>query len=221
MTWETVFQVIMLIIGSLGGGSAIMLVVTKWGSELLTAKIKADIEQKYKMEMATYEKQLSDSTAKLNALLQDSSYITQRQYDLEIEIYKNAWKALFELMSCKKWIEDLKELNPQVSNVSNENDLRNQRKERHVALSKNLSDYQKIVDSNAPFYQENIYTTMKEIASEFQKIDCIFLKYMDEIQLADQNDRLILEHSYLEIEKKKELLAEMVRNYLLALKCVP
>lgn len=221
MTWEIVFQVIMLIIGSLGGGSAIMLAVTKWGSELLAAKIKTDIEQKYKMEMATYEKQLSDSTAKLNALLQDSSYITQRQYDLEIEIYKNTWKALFELMVCKEWIEDLKELNPQASNISNENDLRNQRKKRYMIFSKNLGNYQKIIDSNAPFYQEKIYTTMKEIASGFQEIECIFFKYMDVIQLADQNDRLILEHSYLEIDKEKELLVEMVRNYLQALKCVP
>ena len=98
MTWEAVFQAITLIVGSLGGGSVIMLAVTKWGSEILTAKIKADIEHKHKKEIAAYEKQLSDSTAKLNTLLQNTSYITQQQYDLEMEIYKDAWESLFNLM---------------------------------------------------------------------------------------------------------------------------
>lgn len=90
MTWEDVLQAITLIIGSLGGGSVIMIAVSKWGSDLLTAKIKADIEQKQKKEMAAYEKQLSDSTAKLNTLLQNSSYITQHQYDLEMVWYKKS-----------------------------------------------------------------------------------------------------------------------------------
>ena len=72
MTWEGVLQAIFLIIGSLGGGSAILLAVTRWGSDLLSAKIKADIEQKQKKELAAYEKQLSDSTARLNSLLQDA-----------------------------------------------------------------------------------------------------------------------------------------------------
>lgn len=217
MTWEAVFQAITLIVGSLGGGSVIILAVTKWGSELLTAKIKADIEQKHKKEMAVYEKQLSDSTAKLNALLQNSSYITQRQYDLEMEIYKEAWKALFDLMSCKEWVEDFKILNPQ---ISNENVLRVQRRDHHMDLTKRLSDFQKIVDANSPFYQKNAYVTMKEIASEFQKIDNIFFKYSNEIRLADQVDSMVLDQACSEIDRKKELLVEAVRNYLQSLRCI-
>lgn len=203
MTWEAVFQAIILIISSLGGGSMIMFAVTKWGSELLTEKIKADIEQKHKKEMAAYEKQLSDSTAKLNALLQNSSYITQQQYDLEMAFYKEAWKALFDLMSCKEWIEDLKVLNPQTSNISNENDLRNYRRTHYIFLIDKLNNYQKIVDANAPFYQKNVYVTMKLIASEFQKLGSIFLKYRDGIQLADQIDCVILDQTCSEIDKKK------------------
>ena len=64
MSWEGVFQAILLILGSLGGGSAVLLAATRWGSDLLSAKIKADIEQKQKKELAAYEKQLSDSTAR-------------------------------------------------------------------------------------------------------------------------------------------------------------
>ena len=127
MSWEGVFQAILLILGSLGGGSAVLLAATRWGSDLLSAKIKADIEQKQKKELAAYEKQLSDSTARLNSLLQDSSYITQQQFDLEMSIYRTVWKALFELMSCKERVLDFKESNPRMSGVSNENDLRKRR----------------------------------------------------------------------------------------------
>lgn len=220
MTWEAVFQAVTLIVCSLGGGSAIMLAVTKWGSELLMAKIKGDIEQQYKKEMADYEKQLTDSTAKLNALLQSSTYITQKQYDLEMEIYKEVWKALFDLMACKKWVDDLKILNPQSTNVSNENSLRDQRKERYLILTNKLNDYQKIADENAPFYQKNVYVTMQEIALEFQKINSIFLKYQSEIRLADRVDSLDLDQACSEIDRKVKLLVEMVRSYLQSLKCV-
>lgn len=220
MTWEAVFQAITLIVGSLGGGSVIMLAVTKWGSEILTAKIKADIEHKHKKEIAAYEKQLSDSTAKLNTLLQNTSYITQQQYDLEMEIYKDAWESLFDLMLCKQWTEDLKVLNPQASNISNENELREQRRNRYADFVNKLGAYQKIVDANAPFYQKDAYLTMKEIIAEFQKIESIFAKYKDEIRLADQQDIAIMDQTCMEIDRKKELLVEEVRRYLQSLKCI-
>lgn len=220
MTWEAVFQAITLIVGSLGGGSVIMLAVTKWGAEILTAKIKADIEHKHKKEIAAYEKQLSDSTAKLNTLLQNSSYITQRQYDLEMEIYKEAWKALFDLMICKEWAEDLIILTSQTSNIRNENDLIDQRRNRYLDLVNRLSVYQKIVDANAPFYQKDAYVTMKEIALEFQKLEKIFLKYRSEIQLADPEDITILNQICMQIDREKELLVEEVRGYLQSLKCI-
>lgn len=221
MTWEAVFQAVTLIVCSLGGGSAIMLAVTKWGSELLTAKIKGDIEQQYKKEMAAYEKQLSDSTAKLNALLQSSTYITQKQYDLETEIYRKVWEALFDLMSCKKWADDLKIWSPQSTNVSNENSHRDQRKERYLILTNKLNDYRKAVDENAPFYQKDVYVIMKEIALEFQKINNIFFKYQSEIRLADQVDCANLDQACSEIDRKVELLVEKVRSHLQLLKCVP
>lgn len=221
MTWETVFQAITLIVGSLGGGSVIMIAVSKWGSDLLAAKVKADIEQKQKKEMAFYEKQLSDSKAKLNALLQNSSYITQYQYDLEMNIYKEVWKALFELISCKEWVEELKILNPKNFNISNENELKEKRKEHCSTLLKKLSDYQRIIDTNAPFYQKDLYETMQGIALEFHKIGHIFLKYQDEIRLADQDDTMSLEQISLNIERNKELLVEKLRNYLQSLKCIP
>lgn len=221
MTWETVFQAITLIVGSLGGGSVIMIAVSKWGSDLLAAKVKADIEQKQKKEMAFYEKQLSDSKAKLNALLQNSSYITQYQYDLEMNIYKEVWKALFELISCKEWVEELKILNPKNFNISNENELKEKRKEHCSTLLKKLSDYQRIIDTNAPFYQKDLYETMQGIALEFHKIGDIFLKYQDEIRLADQDDTMSLKQISLNIERNKELLVEKLRNYLQSLKCIP
>lgn len=220
MTWESVSQAIVLIVGSLGGGSMIMLAVTKWGSEILTAKIQADIEHEHKKEIAAYEKKLSDSTAKLNTLLQNSSYITQQQYNLEMEIYKEAWKSLFDLMRCKEWTEDLKTLNPQASNISNENDLREQRRNRHIDFVNKLNAYQKIVDANAPFYRKDAYLTMKEIILDFQEIEKIFSKYKNEIQLADQADITILNQTCMEIDRKKELLVEEVRRYLQSLKCI-
>ena len=220
MTWEGVLQAIFLIIGSLGGGSAILLAVTRWGSDLLSAKIKADIEQKQKKELAAYEKQLSDSTARLNSLLQDSSYITQQQFDLEMSIYRSVWRALFELMSCKERVLDFKESNPRMSGVSNENDLRNRRQADYQLLTDKLRDYEMTVDANAPFYQKDAYELMKVIASEFRKIGDIFAKYKDEIRLVDSEEGVILDQASSTIDGMRDQLVEMVRSYLQSLKCM-
>lgn len=220
LTWDSVFQAIILVVGSLGGGSAIILATTKWGSELLTSKIKADIEQKNKKEMAAYENQLADSTAKLKTLLQNSSYIIQQQYNLEMQIYKEVWSALFDLMCCRERVVDLKVLNPQILNILNENDFRAKRQNNSSILSDKLNAYQKVVDANAPFLQEDVYKVMKEITSEFYILNNISNKYKDEIRLVDQEDEKILDQACSAIDRKKELLVEMVRNYLQSLKCI-
>ena len=220
MSWEGVFQAILLILGSLGGGSAVLLAATRWGSDLLSAKIKADIEQKQKKELAAYEKQLSDSTARLNSLLQDSSYITQQQFDLEMSIYRTVWKALFELMSCKERVLDFKESNPRMSGVSNENDLRKRRQADYQLLTDKLGEYEMTVDANAPFYKKDAYELMKEIASEFRKIGDIFAKYKDEIRLVDSEEGVILDQTSSIIDGKRDQLVEMVRTYLQSLKCM-
>ena len=220
MSWEGVFQAILLILGSLGGGSAVLLAATRWGSDLLSAKIKADIEQKQKKELAAYAKQLSDSTARLNSLLQDSSYITQQQFDLEMSIYRTVWKALFELMSCKERVLDFKESNPRMSGVSNENDLRKRRQADYQLLTDKLREYEMTVDANAPFYKKDAYELMKEIASEFRKIGDIFAKYKDEIRLVDSEEGVILDQTSSIIDGKRDQLVEMVRTYLQSLKCM-
>lgn len=220
MSWEGVFQAILLILGSLGGGSAVLLAATRWGSDLLSAKIKADIEQKQKKELAAYEKQLSDSTARLNSLLQDSSYITQQQFDLEMSIYRTVWKTLFELMSCKERVLDFKESNPRMSGVSNENDLRKRRQADYQLLTDKLREYEMTVDANAPFYKKDAYELMKEIASEFRKIGDIFAKYKDEIRLVDSEEGVILDQTSSIIDGKRDQLVEMVRTYLQSLKCM-
>lgn len=218
MTWETVFQMVTLIIGSLGGGSMIMLAVTKWGSELLAAKIKTDIELKYKKEMALYEKQLSDSTTKLNALLQSSIYVTQRQYDLEMEIYKNAWKTLYELMQCMTWVEDIKKVNPQIADVERHKKWRN---DSYSNLLDKLKEFQKIADANAPFFEEDVYVAMRQIISECQKSEKIFMRYVNEIRLPNTDDIKALDQVYVEIIAKNNLLTELVRKHLQSLRCIP
>lgn len=217
MTWDVVFQTIVLIIGSLGGGSAIVLAITKWGAELLSAKIKADIESEHEKEMEEYRAQLSDSTAKLNMLLQNSLYITQHQYDLEMKIYKKAWNALYNLMTCKEWVKDFRTLNP---NISNEYELKKQRNEQYKALTEKLEAYQKIIDSNAPFYQANAYIKFNEIVAEFQKICNVFYEYKDKIVMISQEDGEVLDEACSEIDNKKSLLTEILRQYLHSLKCI-
>ena len=179
-----------------------------------------DNEQKQKKELAAYEKQLSDSTARLNSLLQDSSYITQQQFDLEMSIYRTVWKALFELMSCKERVLDFKESNPRMSGVSNENDLRKRRQADYQLLTDKLREYEMTVDANAPFYKKDAYELMKEIASEFRKIGDIFAKYKDEIRLVDSEEGVILDQTSSIIDGKRDQLVEMVRTYLQSLKCM-
>jgi hypothetical protein len=214
MTWKLVFQIICLITVPFGGGSALVIAVTKWASNLLSAKIKADIENEHKKEMEAYKAQLSNTSAKLNTLLQNSLYITQKQFDLEMEIYRKAWKALIDLIACKDWVKDYYVLN---EDSSDENKLKQLREKHYEILKNNLNNYQETIEANAPFYQETAYMTLREIAVEFNEICDIFLKYKGLICMVDQKEQEKLVEICSKIDKEKNFLVKNVRDYLYSL----
>lgn len=217
MTWDEVLKFIVMIVGSLGGGSAIVVGATKWGTDLIKTKVEADINHRYEKAIEEYKTELEEAKAKYNTLLQNTSYITQKQYDLEVDIYREIWNDLVELTDCFRWISDFKILN---RDIMNESDLETAKVEHYKSALSRLEKYRKTVNTNAPFYQESAYVIMNNIAERFETVVNIFHTYMEEIGKLSEEDAQKIDKAVVDITKWKDQMTVIVRNYLNSLKHV-
>lgn len=210
-----IIQVVSAIIIALGGGSAIVMAVTKWCGNLLSQKLLGDIQNKHEKEIEAYKAELGMTSAKLDAYLQNFMHIVQNQYNMEVDIYRKIWSSLYELLSCLDYIYDFENIT-----VENEVTLRELQNEHYEDLKQKLKLFEKAIIENAPFYQKEAYENLIAIKKQFQKLEGIFDKYRNEISRPDR-DRFIANNQviYNKIEELKDELINNVRTYLSSLIC--
>lgn len=211
-----IIQVVSAIILSLGGGSAIVMAVTKWCGNLLSQKLLGNMQNKYEKEIEAYKAELGMTSAKFDAYLQNSMHIMQNQYNLEVEIYKKIWSSLYELLGCLGYIYDFENIT-----VENEVMLKELQNEHYEDLKRKLKLFEKDVIENAPFYQKEAYENLIDIKKQFQNLEEIFYKYRNEISRPERDSFITANQEiYNKIEELKEELANNVRTYLNKLKCL-
>lgn len=216
MKWEILLQIASTIIIALGGGSAIVMAVTKWCGNLLSQKLLGNIQNKYEKEIETYKAKLQMTSAKLDAYLQNSMHIIQNQYNMEVDIYKKIWSSLYELLGCLDYIYDFENVT-----VENEVMLRELQNRHYQDLKQKLKIFEKDVIENAPFYQKEAYDNLIGIEKQFQNLEEIFGKYRNEISRLER-DSFIANNQEIcnKVEVLKEELVNNVRTYLNRLKTI-
>lgn len=211
-----IIQVVSAIIIALGGGSAIVMAVTKWCGNLLSQKLLGNMQNKYEKEIEAYKAELGMTSAKLDAYLQNSMHIIQNQYNLEVDIYKRIWSSLYELLGCLDYIYDFENIT-----VENEVMLKELQNEHYEDLKQKLKLFEKDVIENAPFYQKEAYENLIDIKKQFQNLEGIFDRYRNEISRPERDSFVAgNQEIYNKIEELKEELVNNVRTYLNKLKCL-
>lgn len=214
MNWETFLQIASTIIVALGGGSAIVMAITKWCGNLLSQKLLGKMQSEYEKEIEKYKVDLQMTSAKLDAYLQNSMHIIQNQYNMEVDIYKKIWSSLYELLGCLDYIYDFEKVT-----VENEVMLRELQNRHYQDLKQKLKAFKKDVIENAPFYQKEAYDNLIEIEKQFQNLEIIFGKYRNEISRLER-DKFVADNQEIcnKVEVLKEELVNNVRTYLNKLK---
>ena len=216
MTINEIFELPGAILCSLGGGAVIVTAVAKWCGDLLAQKMLASIKHNYEKEFEQYKAKLQEMSAEFNAILQLSTDVATKQYDMEIDIYKNIWSTLHELSLCQKCIYNFQ--NPTQADP-----------EEYLLLLKNsrsdfkikLENFQAQIDSAAPFYQGEAYNLLCELDKKYTELFNIIDSSVSLAGMTSENKERINTQIIPRIEEIKGNLTKIIRDYLFSLKKMP
>lgn len=216
MSVNDIIRIAAAIVASLGGGAAIITAVAKWYGDFLAQKMLSNIEHKHEKEIEQYKATLQDMSVQFSALVEHSVEVASKQYDMEVLIYQNIWKALYELTICIKYIYDF--VNP----IGSDSEKYIRTLEEHCGdFKQKLIAFQEQVDSVAPFYQSNVYELLCQMNTECSELLEIFEESVCVEGMSDENANRVDSSIKPKILKLKEELIGMVRAYLFSLQKMP
>jgi hypothetical protein len=131
-----------IILGILGGGSAILTALFAYFGNLRLERFKSD---------------LSDTNAKLKATLDSSVHVSKAQFDKEFSIYQQIWICLVSLRAKTLSLRPVMDFHP----PEETEDARVRR--RLSAFSDAFSSFRDAMEQNKPFYSIQVYQSLVEI----------------------------------------------------------
>lgn len=205
-----------VIVGSLGGGAAIITAVVKWWGDILAQKMLAKVEHKYEKEIEGYKAELQDMSGKFKAMVDYSMQVATKQYDMEVTIYKDIWTALHELSLCQNCVCHFE--NP---TQSDPNSYLTMLKNIYNDFKTKLMNFQKQIDSVAPFYQLDAYVILCDMDKEYTELLKILEVSTSLTGVSDENKVKVNTMILPKINTLKEELTRKIREYLFSLQKTP
>lgn len=204
------------IVCSLGGGVVILSTVLRWYGDILSQKLLVKIEHKYEKEIEKYKAELQNMSSKYEAIVEHSMQVASKQYDMEVEVYRNIWSALHELTLCQNCIEHFE--NPTEADPSNYLAIK---RDMYGDINTKLLNFEKQIDSAAPFYQMEAYNTLCSMDTQYKALlkilgTCVGLQAMSADNIDIVNNKILPQ-----IEILKMNLTNIIREYLFSLKKIP
>lgn len=216
MSFEEIFKLAGAIIASLGGGAVIVTAAAKWCGDLLAQKLLANIEHSHEKEIEQYKAKLQDMSTEFSALVEHSMQIASKQYDMEIEIYQNIWKAFHDLSMCQKYIYHFE--NP---TQADPDAYLSMLRAYSTDIESKLEMFQKQIDSAAPFYQKEAYVLLCNIEQEYIKLMKILKFSVGLSGMTNENKGKVENEILPQINTHKAELVKTIREYLFSLKGIP
>lgn len=216
MNVDDILKVAAAIITSIGGGAVIVVAISKWCGEILAQKLLSNISHKHERDIEQYKANLQNMSSEFAALLNHSVEVTKKQYDMEIEIYKNIWNALYDVYNCLSYINDF------------ERPTGGDPEEYTSNLVQHYSDFfhkanilKREIDSVAPFYKESVYNNLCKVNEKCFELLSILKDSTDVCGLSSDNANIINASIKPEMEQLKNDLVVDIRSYLLSLRKPP
>lgn len=213
MSFDEIFKLAGAIITSLGGGAVIVTAAAKWCGDLFAQKLLANIEHSHEKEIEQYKAKLQDMSTEFSALVEHSMQIASKQYDMEIEIYQNIWKAFHDLSMCQKYIYHFE--NP---TQADPNAYLTMLRTYSSDIENKLEMFQRQMDSAAPFYQKEAYVLLCNIEREYIKLVNILQASVGLTGMTNENKAKVENEILPQINFHKDELVKTIREYLLSLR---
>lgn len=212
----TFFEKISLyILSALGGGAVLTASVIKWSSSIISDSIQRRIEKKYEMELEKYKHDLDDQTNRAKLLLNRISYISEKQYDKEFDIYLEVWDAIIKCRQCLQELFDAFTGPPAFKYEDQEKQLK-EKAENFTICYSNLSA---TILKHAPFYEDQFYTAFVNISKVLERIFKVLLAASNSgyLQIGQKNT---IASELSNIDKEIVRIQSDMRAYLHSLKVI-
>ncbi len=205
MDFSSIIDIASAIIVSLGGAGAIIISV----STFLVNRIASRLEDKYQLK-------LNKELEQYKAILEQRTYVTKHQFDIELETYRNLTKGIFEFMVALNTTINKIDYPKKLSLCDNDK------------IEYEFSTYHKIVDkaaglqsllyTNAAFMPKQVYDEFEELieltSDGFWKYHERFYEYLDgeihQDERVDDSDKEMFDS----INEKYNALNDLIRDYL-------
>ena len=135
-------EAINIILGILGGGSAVLTALFVYFGNLRLERFKSE---------------LSETNAKLKATLDSSVHVSKSQFDKEFSIYQQIWKSLVELRARTL------SLRPVMDHHDPKETEDERVAKRLKAFGETFFAFRDVMEQNKPFYSIRVYQSLVEI----------------------------------------------------------
>ena len=203
MNRDTVLKIVLSIVGSVGGGGAIIAFVVKISANLIADKLK----KKYELETT---KKLEEYKSKL----ENKNYISKTRFDTEFSIYRTLSVAFFDMVkNISVMIPDGYTQVPADPKVKKKYD----KKVYNLALTA-VVKAQDTLNGNAPFISEDMYNEYSAILKLCNIQLDVFSTRWNVLYLASQEEKEKLDFEDYErtrtINESMKELNNKVRKYI-------
>lgn len=203
MNWDTVFKIVLSIVGSVGGAGAIIAFAVKFSANLIADKLK----KKYELETT---KKLEEYKSKL----ENKNYISKTRFDTEFSIYRTLSVAFFDMVkNISIMIPEGYTKVPADSKAKKEYDKRIY--DRALTAVVKAQD---TLNGNAPFISEDMYNEYSAILKLCNLQLDVFSYRWNVLYLASQEEKEKLDFKDYKrtgtINKSMQELNNKVRKYI-------
>lgn len=203
MGWDEIGKIVLGILASIGGISAVILACIKFSVNIIAKRLEERYTLKLNKELEKYKSNLDNKT-----------YISKTKFEAEFKIYRELTKAFFEM------VKDVSIMIPAgIASYPADKEKREKYENNlYSNASKTTVIAQEVLNSNIPFIPSDLYEKYNEILGDCKVQLGVFEDSRNDLyrSLPDEKEGFSSEDYKLsrEILKKFNILNESIREYL-------
>lgn len=217
MEWEAVFKIIGAAVLSAGGMGAIIVACVKFASGIITDRMMKKYEARLSKEIESYRHDLELEIEEYRQKAERLTFVTQKQFETEFDIYQNLFDALFDFSVHTAQLYPIMDWLP-----ADENEKKEIYKKRHRDYCDSFNRFSETLEKSAPFIPKtnyDLFTGLRQLAHE---LGCMYedIRIIDDPLFKEDNSQIAREN-YRKTDTFRKLVEsakDQIREYLTTLK---
>jgi hypothetical protein len=179
VTAGDVWRVALAVLASLGGGGAIVVMLSSWLGKVWANRILEQDRAHYASELERLKTDLDRTTRLLQGEIEKTLFVTKTHFETEFQILREIWQEVSVVRA------SMSALRPKFDIVDVRQTPAERLGERFAAYVPDVLKLIQTVDRNSPFYPQEIYETLDQLVR-------IALRERDDIAVESSEDTLSL-----------------------------